>query len=551
MRECQEITWNIKMNTIVKKTGILLFALCLCIGMRVQAAEVQADAATSLPFYEDGDIVCFIGDSITHAKYCNVNYVETIYRYYLSCFPERKIEFRNLSTAGYKAGDILNIYDQDPAFRGINKAVIMLGTNEAILKTPTEDYLGNMEALVERLMADGLEGGDILILSPPICDESCAKSSQYKFENRLLEYIAGLEEKAAQWGVHFLDIHTPMVTLTEKIRQEGSKETLTTGDAIHPSTTGQLLIAYYILQAQGAGTADNMVCYETMQEDSAGLEEFADYYRGDRGMFWPVEFNTLPFAVTEEFTAFLEFFEDGKALYQRMLQVENLSEDVSYTVYLGESELGTFTGKELAEGIDLAMLETHPLLTNMQEIEEKIREWHKAVVQYRNIWIDVMMQRVTYTEEQVREKYEPWRTSEEVLRNEIYEMVQNISGNIYRVAVVEEGYSVEALLDEAELAGKEAEEKAKREAEELAKKEAEELAAREMEASKEAEELARKEAETQAIKEAWAQAEQEVEDASGRKMYLKIGLLAIGATVILFLVLILKRRYIEKYSKIN
>ncbi len=533
------------MKNTIRKIRLLLCALCLCIGIRAKAAQMLEDSVVPFTFYEDGDVVGFIGDSITHAKYCDVNYVDSIYRYYLSCFPERKIEFRNLSTAGYKAIDILNIYDQDPAFRGINKAVIMLGTNEAILRTPTEEYISNMEALIERLKGDGLKGEDILLLSPPICDENCAKSSQYKFEGRLLEYIKELEVKASEWGVHYLDIHTPMVELTEKLQQEDSKKTLTTGDAIHPGTTGQMVIAYYILQAQGADNNAITVDYAAQGEEWTELEEFSDYYVGEKGMFWSVEWNTLPFAVTEELTEFLEAFENGKSLYQSLLRIENLSEDVSYTVFMGESELGTFHGKELADGIDLAMLGTHTLQTDMHQIEEKIREWHKTVVQYRNIWIDVMMQRVAYTEEQVRQKYEPWRTSEELLRSEIYEMAQNAAGSVYRISVVEEGYSVDDLLNEAELARKEAEEEAKREAQEQVRREAEEKARKESEeqARKEAEELAEREAEEQARREAEELAAREAKKAARKDFYFKTAIV-IAAGMMLFILVgtRLKRR---------
>ena len=76
-------------------------------------------------------------------------------------------------------------------------------------------------------------------------------------------------------------------------------------------------------------------------------------------------------------------------------------------------------------------------------------------------------------------------------------MAQNAAGSVYRISVVEEGYSVDDLLNEAELARKEAEEEAKREAQEQARREAEEKARKESEeqARKEAEELAEREAE--------------------------------------------------------
>lgn len=163
------------------------------------AAIIRTEAAApEITFFENGDVAGFIGDSITHVTYSSLSYVEMLDQYYQSAFPERMVEFRNLGADGYKAGDVLNIYDQDPAFQGINKAVIMLGTNEAILGIPTEEYMGNMAQLVGRLKEDGLEGADILILSPPLCDQNWSGNydkngnRRWHFEDRILTYMEAL-----------------------------------------------------------------------------------------------------------------------------------------------------------------------------------------------------------------------------------------------------------------------------------------------------------------------------------------------------------------------
>lgn len=527
----------------------LIGILSLYPGICAQAAEAQEPPTAALSFYEDGDVVGFVGDSITHAEYCSINYVEALNLYYLSRFPDREVEFRNLGASGYKIKDILRIYDQDPAFRGINKAVIMLGTNEAILSTPATDYISDMEQLVTRLKANGLRGENILIMTPPICDENFAASSYWKFEGRLLEYIQALEPKTAEWGVQYLDIHAPMVELTEEIRKENSRNTLTTGDAIHPSANGQQLIAYYILQAQGAGS-ETMPTIAPPQEtggeqngtDGAagtGWEEFTDYYRGDRGLFWTLETEVLPFAATKELVDFLGFYEPAVDLYQERLQVEGLTEDTVYRVLMGDAELGSYTGAELGRGIDLAMLATHPQYPIVQQIEERSSSWHVAVEKHRVMWIDVMMQRATFTEQQIQERYASWRATDETLRSEMHHLARDAADAVYRMIIVEEGYSASELEQEAERERIEAEQ-ARQEAEEQARKEAEELARREAEekAKKEAEELARKEAEEQARKEA--------AEAAKREFYQQITLASVTVVVLMLSLAICVQKYKRK-----
>lgn len=93
----------------IRRTVILLCVFCLSRGIIVWA--VQEESPKTFSFYEDGDVVGIIGDSITHVQYGPVSYIEALYHYYLCQFPEREIEFRNLGTANYKASGISSIVD--------------------------------------------------------------------------------------------------------------------------------------------------------------------------------------------------------------------------------------------------------------------------------------------------------------------------------------------------------------------------------------------------------------------------------------------------------
>ena len=65
--------------------------LLLCLltaGTLLNAGENQT--------FQDGDVVGFCGDSLTHAGYSEVNYTHVLFNYYVTHFPEREIELRNL-----------------------------------------------------------------------------------------------------------------------------------------------------------------------------------------------------------------------------------------------------------------------------------------------------------------------------------------------------------------------------------------------------------------------------------------------------------------------
>lgn len=486
------------MGRRLKRVVSLLCVLALFGGMAAQTERVYAkpenkdtepevqdtdieEEKDGFSFYEDGDVVGFIGDSITHVEYSSINYVEFLYNFYLSRFPDRKVEFRNLGVSSYKASDILDIYDQDPAFVGINKAVIMLGMNEALEKVPTEDYILNMEHLVKKLKRSGLKGEDILVLSPTPYDQTCKanfdkEGNPYRLtDNTLTEFTEQLAVKTKEWKVHYVDLHTPMVELTAKIQEEDENNTMTIWDCVHPSAMGEMAMAYYILKAQGA---DEKVA-EIISPESGGVEtvhrEVTDFYKGENGLRWTMKAETLPMAMTYEFQEFHQWFDLVGELNREMLLVEGMEADTPYILTVGETQVGSFTGKELAEGINLALEEAHPLEARMMEVEALNQQWHENSAEYRRIVRFATMAKPTHTKEQMMEAYEAWKTKDKELREGMYEIVREAVSQPIKVTLIREGYSPEDLEREAVEALKQAKieereaEKARKEAEKAEK----------------------------------------------------------------------------------
>lgn len=101
--------------------------------------------------FEDGDVVGFIGDSITHVEYTEISYQEFLYNYYITRYPGWDLEFRNLGTGSFTAEDVLELYRgekdiYDAELEGLTKAVIMLGMNEALTGVDAKEYSRNIRA---------------------------------------------------------------------------------------------------------------------------------------------------------------------------------------------------------------------------------------------------------------------------------------------------------------------------------------------------------------------------------------------------------------------
>ena len=149
--------------------------------------ELEKELAQVMPekdecMFEDGDVVGFIGDSITQVEYTGISYQEFIYNYYITRHPDWKLEFRNLGTASYMAADAVRLYSDsavvtDKAIDGINKAVIMFGMNEALHNWSAKRYIQSINQLIELLNDRGITNDQIILVAPTPYDQT--RSSNY------------------------------------------------------------------------------------------------------------------------------------------------------------------------------------------------------------------------------------------------------------------------------------------------------------------------------------------------------------------------------------
>lgn len=215
-------------------------------------------------------------------------------------------------------------------------------------------------------------------------------------------------------------------------------------------------------------------------EERAVRCEMTDFYRGQTGVSWNLKPEPLFMAASEDLAVFREISSAaGGALFCQPVRIEGLSENVTYRVFAGETVLGTFTGGELAEGVDLSALEDYPQWEDAEQVDTWNRERHWKTVKYRNEWVEIGMQRAEYESGRIQRKYESWRDADQELRDSMAALAQEMAGREICISVVAQGYSVEDLEQEKERARLEAKEQARLEAQARARREAKERGRRE------------------------------------------------------------------------
>lgn len=400
--------------------------------------------------FEDGDVVGFIGDSITHVEYTQVSYQEFLYNYYITRYPKWDLEFRNLGTGSFTAANVLELYGgekdiYDAELEGITKAVIMLGMNEALTGVSAKEYIANIHALTEFLQERGLQCEDIILVSPTPFDQTRTSNYQeggqmdQRFDDLLSEYTSGLRILAEKLGTKYIDLHTPLLWATTLLQKENGDATLTIDDSVHPSGVGNVLAGFFFLRQQGANEQVASVrISEGGQIETENAQVKSLKQHGDRYVKFSYQPDSLPVAVPLEAKEADQYFGMLDQISQEIFQIEGLNWDKTYDILMNHVKVGEFTGAELGQGVNLASYDWNPGQMAAKDVEVLNQEWHRTSAKYRAVLREATREEETATQEEVSTAYGKWQKNTEELRAQMYDTARTSVDKAYLVEVISE-----------------------------------------------------------------------------------------------------------------
>jgi endoglucanase len=369
---------------------IAYLIVVLCYGS-IQAQRIVSKA----DLFKDGDRVCFIGNSITHSG----SYHSLVYLFYLTRFPERKIDVFNCGISGDNVERTLKRFNKDIAVHKPSIATIKLGTNDInrslyVNSTPAMDtvkmktdaiYKSNIKELVRKL--DSIHT-KIIFLTPayyeekPMPDLSTALGLNKGFE----KYGLFLDSLRVKYKSGIVDFHQIMDSISIARQLIDSEFTLNRMDRIHPENSGHFVMAYGFLKALNVSPFISKAVIDirhkkvlqTLNCKVSGLK-----IRKNEITYRKFE-NSLPFPVSAypKDTTLVPFTQ----LFNReMLQIKGLIADKKYMLTIDTIQIAEFTGKQLQSGINLALLPNTPQAIQAEKIAVLNEKRRQAASDYRDI----------------------------------------------------------------------------------------------------------------------------------------------------------------------
>ena len=307
------------------------------------------------PVLRNGDLVAVCGDSITEQRI----YSLYIQQYLLLCQPTQNLMSMQFGWGGERAGGFADRVENDVLIFKPTVATTCYGMNDggytAITPATVDTYRKSTTESVKKLKAGGVRA--IVVGSPGVVDTKTFKSAHADaatYNATLAALRDAAREVAAAEGVLFADVHTAMMNAMTKAKAARGEGYLLAGDGVHPSSNGQLAMAYAFIKALGADGDIGLieVDYATGKTMSSPGHKVTGYSSG----VVSVESTRYPFcfAGTENGTdarglvPFLPFNED---LNRYRLVVKNAPARSLVTWGKVSKE---FASEQLATGINLA-----------------------------------------------------------------------------------------------------------------------------------------------------------------------------------------------------
>jgi len=332
------------------------------------ALLANAGAFAQDSFYlKDGDRVVFYGDSITDQR-LYTTFVET---FTLTRFPDREIEFIHSGWGGDRVtggggGPIeLRLHRDVIGFKP-TVVTIMLGMNDGRYRAFDSDisstYTTGYEKMVQ-VLKDALPDVRLTLIQPsPYDDVTRPPGFEGGYNAVLLRFGEYVKDLAKRRGLDTADLNKPVVTSLQKAKE--ADEALAqkiVPDRVHPGAAGHLLMAAELLKAWNApslvtsveidAAAGRVVSATNTTVGELQVSPAISWTQSDEALPMPLDLKDPVISLVLRCSDFVE------SLDREILKVTGLTSP-GYLLKIDGEEVGTFPRETLADGVNLATLQT-------------------------------------------------------------------------------------------------------------------------------------------------------------------------------------------------
>jgi lysophospholipase L1-like esterase len=347
---------------------------------------ISAPAAEKPSFFQKGDRIVFLGDSITE-QYQHSTDIEL---YLTTRFPDWNLTFLNAGIGGDTANGGAGRFQQHVLDEKPTAVTINFGMNDAGYQkfdaNRNKQYLEETAAMLEMAKKAGVR---VALLSPNSVDRRRSPGfSDFKvYIETQKQFYAPLKELAEKYGATFVDQYAVTRVALEKMESDKADSVVPFGDGFHTASPGGLLMAHAILTGLGAPAEVSDVKMaigvdgqaQTRRCKVEKLEASKDAMSFDRTD------EAIPIPVQKDWLSLLPYVNNLKDLNYYGLTIKGLAKG-SYAISIDGVEVMKASDEELASGVDLGNATAGPLFEQGQKVFQAINAKNQIVHgRFRNV----------------------------------------------------------------------------------------------------------------------------------------------------------------------
>jgi lysophospholipase L1-like esterase len=333
----------------------------------------------SAPPFQSGEVVCFVGDSITHGG----TYHALVTLYYATRFPDRPLTTFNCGIGGDRASGIVSDekfrLNVDILARRPTAATVMLGMNDVghgdyrgVTLTPEVEarrqaslakYEESMRQLLGRLQAAGAR---LTLITPSIYDETTQLANASPNVSvganaalgRMAEMVRGW---AHEYRTGLVDFDRVMNAINRREQSRNPAFTVVGPDRVHPGPVGHFVMGYAFLRAQGLPKVVATIGVDARRGRASGAVNctLEAVKLEPTGVSFTCTEQALPLVVPDEAKPALALVPFMAELNEEKLVVTGLAAG-TYELRIDDQAVGDYSAAALASGVDLAVNDRTP-----------------------------------------------------------------------------------------------------------------------------------------------------------------------------------------------
>lgn len=329
-------------------------------------------------FFEAGDRVLFLGDSITE-QYQYSTYLEL---YLTTRFPAGNMTFLNAGIGGDTANGGANrfkaqVLDEQPTAITIN-----FGMNDGGYGAFNADrqkvFVEKTDAMLKMAKDAGVR---VALVSPNAVDRRNKTNGKQYLETQK-EFYAPLKDIAAKYGDPFVDQYAVTRAAQERMEADDPKAQTAVPyyDGFHTSPPGGLLMAHAILTGLKAPSvvSDATIDLGSNKADAVGAKVGPVEFEEGKGIAFTRTDEALPLPVQKDWRPMLPYTNQLKDLNLYGLTVTGLK-DGDYVVTIDGVEVAKHSAKDLAAGVNLGNADKGPVFDQGNKVLQAINAKNKIV----------------------------------------------------------------------------------------------------------------------------------------------------------------------------